>query len=88
MDKHIEQTLKRQKRRNLKFKSCWRRVGFKKVSILCRTSFVGVKKDEKWRMYCDLRAINNVNIKYKHTIPRLDYMLDELHGSIIFIFHN
>ncbi|XP_068504560.1 uncharacterized protein [Phaseolus vulgaris] len=42
------------------------------------------KYDGYWRMCRDCRALNNITIKYKHHIPRLDDLMDELYGGCIF----
>ena len=36
------------------------------------------------KMCTNCRAINNIMVKYRPSIPRLDDKLDELHGAYVF----
>jgi hypothetical protein len=42
------------------------------------------KKDGTMRMCIDFRALNKKTIKNRYSIPRIDELLDELHGVVYF----
>jgi len=42
------------------------------------------KKDESSRMCVDYRQLNNMTIKNKYPLPRIDDLMDQLHGSSVF----
>ena len=42
------------------------------------------KKDGSSRFCVDYRQLNNMTIKNKYPIPRIDDLMDQLHGSSVF----
>jgi len=42
------------------------------------------KKDGSSRLYVDYRQLNKLNIKNKYHLPRIDDLMDQLHGAIVF----
>lgn len=42
------------------------------------------KRDGSYRMWIDSRTVNQITIKYRTPLPRLEDMLDNLSGSSIF----
>ena len=43
------------------------------------------KKDGTLRMCVDYRALNNITVKNRYPLPRIDDLLDQLHGHALHI---
>ena len=42
------------------------------------------KKDGTWRFCTNYRALNEATVKDRFSIPAVDKMLDEIHGTVMF----
>jgi hypothetical protein len=42
------------------------------------------KKDGTQRLCMDYRALNEVTVKNKYPLPRIDDLFDQLHGASVF----
>jgi hypothetical protein len=43
-----------------------------------------LKKDGTQRLYVDYHALNEVTVKNKYLLPRIDDLFDQLHGACVF----
>jgi hypothetical protein len=54
------------------------------LSLCAVPTVLRLKKDGGWRMCIDSRVINNITIRYKFPLPRMDDLMDFLSGADYF----
>ena len=55
-----------------------------KVNKFAKSSGIHIRKDGTHRMCVDYRSLNEITIKNKYLLPRIDDLFDQLRGACVF----